>query len=729
MTSNTYWRVALPCPLRQTFTYQSDKSIDAHAGNWALVPFGNRSVVGLILEACEPPESEYEIKNLIKLVNCKTALPESLVELILWTIRYYHAVPWDVVSSFIPKKILEGKTPAPLLLWSCHVDGENKISPRAHRQKELWCWIKNKGQVSTQQILAEGFSRQLCNQLVEIEAIQASEVTSPAQKPSAEKTKPVLLPATVEQNQIIERINKAGDNTLLLEGITGSGKTLVYQYIAQKKLAENKQVLILVPEIGLIPQMLAHCRALVDQPYSYHSGMTDTERQETWLACLSGEAQLVVGTRSALFLPLRKLALIVLDEEHDSSYKQQEGIRYQARDLAVVRGAKLGIPVLLGTATPSLESLYNVTKTNFLHLQLKQRVAGGEMPKWRILEGRGSEENAGLMTESLDAVNAHLKRDQQVLVFINRRGYAPCLRCSQCGWQASCDSCDSRYTYHRSFNELRCHRCDVRTPLPPKCPVCASQQLTPLGQGTERIAQRLAEFFPKTPIIRIDRDATRGKEGMRSKLDEVHSADAAILVGTQMLAKGHHFPKLSLVLILDIDYAMTSADFRATEHSMQLVTQVAGRAGREQMGAEVILQTEYANHPMLKDLAANNYQGFAARLAKERQHLLLPPFSYMAILRTESQDYRAAYELLNSALSVLQAKLSDSCQLIGPTPSPTEKRSGRYRFQLQISSDIRSSLHEALSLVTQVFDASEQSRIIRRKKIRWHIDLDPISLD
>ena len=261
MTSNTYWRVALPCPLRQTFTYQSDKSIDAHAGNWALVPFGNRSVVGLILEACEPPESEYEIKNLIKLVNCKTALPESLVELILWTIRYYHAVPWDVVSSFIPKKILEGKTPAPLLLWSCHVDGENKISPRAHRQKELWCWIKNKGQVSTQQILAEGFSRQLCNQLVEIEAIQASEVTSPAQKPSAEKTKPVLLPATVEQNQIIERINKAGDNTLLLEGITGSGKTLVYQYIAQKKLAENKQVLILVPEIGLIPQMLAHCRA------------------------------------------------------------------------------------------------------------------------------------------------------------------------------------------------------------------------------------------------------------------------------------------------------------------------------------------------------------------------------------------------------------------------------------------------------------------------------------
>ena len=733
MTSNTYWRLALPCPLRQLFTYRSDTSIELNVGSWVLVPFGNRRVVGLILEPCDQEESEYEIKNLIEEVHHKLALPESLVELMLWTIRYYHAVPWDVVSSFVPKKILSGQPPKTLLLWSYCADGEQQISPRAHRQKELWHWIKDKGPLSKQEILSAGFSGQIFNQLAKAGVIQSAEASERVQKPPTKnpikREQPALLAATTEQRQIIEQADTFGKRTILLEGVTGSGKTLVYQYLAQRKLAENQQVLILVPEIGLIPQMLVHCRALVDNPFSYHSGMTDTERQKTWLACLSGEAQVVVGTRSALFLPLTKLAIIVLDEEHDSSYKQLEGIRYQARDLAVVRGAKLGIPVVLGTATPSLESFYNIEKSNFAHLQLTQRVAGGEMPQWRILEGRGLEENAGLMPKSLDAIKDHLKRNQQVLVFINRRGYAPCLRCAQCGWQASCDSCDSRYTYHRSFNELRCHRCDVRTALPPQCPICASQQLKPLGQGTERISQRLSEFFPKTPIIRIDRDATRGKEGMRSKLDEVHSVDAAILVGTQMLAKGHHFPRLSLVLILDIDYAMTSADFRATEHSMQLITQVAGRAGREQMGAEVILQTEYANHPMLKDLVANNYQAFAQRLAKERQNLLLPPYSYLAILRAEAQDYQAPYELLNSVSKVLQTNLKGSCQLIGPTPSPTEKRSGRYRFQMQISSEVRSSLHQALSLVTQIFDSKEQSSIIRRKKIRWHIDLDPISLD
>lgn len=690
-------------------------------GDWVQVPFGNRKVVGLVLEATEKPSVGYQIKEVGQVQREELRLPRSIVELILWSIRYYHAAPWDIVSTFLPGHILQGKTPKAEPIWAVRQGGLAKISARAHRQKELFEWLEQGGPSESAKVVSTGFSRDLIRQLEQAGAIEsmASEIHS---SPAPKSTK--LLKPTSDQAALIDQINREGSNTYLLEGVTGSGKTLVYQHLARQELKQNKQVLILVPEIGLVPQMLEHCQQLVEQPFCYHSGMTDSQRAETWLACLQGRAQLVIGTRSALFLPFKAPGLIVVDEEHDSSYKQQEGMRYHARDIAVIRASQMDIPILLGSATPSLESLYNAKRGAFTHLKLQHRVAGGELPRWRLLEGRAPIENAGLLPESLNSIRDHLAANQQVLVFINRRGYAPCQRCSQCGWQASCDSCDSRYTYHKAFNELRCHRCDLRRAVPTQCPVCASQQLVFLGQGTERIAQKLSEFFPNVPVIRIDRDATKGKQGMQRKLDQVHASGAAILVGTQMLAKGHHFPNLSMALILDIDYAMMSADFRATEQGMQLVTQVAGRTGREQGGGEVLLQTEYASHPMLVDLVANRYAHFAEGLLQHRQELSLPPHCYMAILRAESDDYRLALGLLQDSLKVVRQIGLFECQIIGPSPSPTERRAGRYRFQTQIMADARSNLHKLLSIVIADLDSRRQN-----KKLRWHLDIDPISLD
>jgi primosomal protein N' (replication factor Y) (superfamily II helicase) len=690
-------------------------------GNWVKVPFGNRQVIGLVLERVQKPQVDYQIKEIIEVQRLQSKLPEDLVNLILWTIRYYHAPPWEIVTAFLPAFISQGKVPTKHQVWQAVDGGADKIGARAARQKQLFEWLQQKGPSEISAISQAGFSRALIRQLQGVGAAESSD-RAPIQHRLNKNID--LLSPTKDQAEVLRAIKESRTGIFLLEGITGSGKTLIYQHLAKEQLLVGKQVLVLVPEIGLIPQMLAHFDALVDKPLTYHSSITDAQRAEIWNACLSGSAQVVIGTRSSVFLPFKKLGLIVVDEEHDSSYKQQENPRYQARDIAVVRATKLGIPIVLGSATPSLESLHNANQENFKKLHLEERIGAGKLPHWRVIEGLGSADTAGLLAESLKAIDAHLQEGNQVLVFINRRGYAPCLRCSQCGWQARCDQCDSRYTYHKSSNELRCHRCDIRASVPRQCPVCSSRQLSFLGQGTERIAQYLAELFPDVPLIRIDRDATRGKQGMQSKLDQVHAAGPAILVGTQMLAKGHHFPKLSVAVIMDLDFALMSSDFRATEHLMQLLTQVSGRTGREREGAEVLLQTEFAGHPVLQDLLNNNYSHFAQNLMQKRKEWSLPPFSFLAIFRAESEDHSAALKLLNILMQTAQDSSLTDCAIIGPVPSPTERRSGRYRYQIQISSDARSSLHQMLGILVARLDQERHN-----KKLRWHLDVDPVSLD
>lgn len=722
MTSLSYWRIALPCPLRRLFTYSCPESEPLDVGDWVNVSFGSRQVVGLVLERSFEAETEYEIKPVSEVLATRPRLPEDLVQLVLWSARYYHAPAWEVITTFLPTRALKGEMPEAQKLWQAISAEEQNLNPRAPRQKQLFKWLSTQ---SAPQKMADiskaGFSAALVRQLENSGAIQS--VAGEAMRQALVKDVD-LHKATLDQARVIQSVRDAAKGVFLLEGVTGSGKTLVYQHLALEQLKQGRQVLVLVPEIGLVPQMLAEFKALVDKPLTYHSGMTDLERLEVWQACLQGRGQLLIGTRSAVFLPFRSLGLILVDEEHDQSYKQQENPRYQARDIAVLRAKQLGVPVLLGSATPSLESLYNVSQSNFKKLLLKKRIAQGQLPDWRILEGLGTADMAGLLTDSLQTIKAHLQQGNQVLVFINRRGYAPCLRCSQCGWQALCPECDSGLTYHKSSNELRCHRCDLRSPFPRSCHQCGSRQLGFIGQGTERIALRLAELFPQIPLIRIDRDATRGKEAMQRKLDEIHTSGPAILVGTQMLAKGHHFPKLSLVVILDVDYALISSDFRATEHLMQLLIQVAGRAGREEAGAEVLLQTEFAGHPLLKNLVQNDYPGFADQLLQKREEWSLPPFAYMAILRTESEDPLLAQNRLVDLVRFAEQAGLQGAEIIGPLPSPIEKRSGRYRFQIHISATTRSALHRLLSLLVGYMEKGRN-----HKKLRWHLDVDPATLD
>lgn len=721
MTSTSYWRIALPCPLRQLFTYSCSNSESINSGCWVEVSFGRRRVVGLVMEKTEKPQVSYEIKSIYKQVWPEYILPKDLLELILWGVRYYHAPPWEMISTSLPSQILKGKKPSRQMAWYAIEEAAGVISSRAKKQQQLFDWLCQVGTSSWLEISGQGYSRAILRQLRDAGAINSIEIEPKVQTLKLES---VLQKPSADQQRALNTFETVDTQPVLLDGVTGSGKTLIYQHLARKYLEQGKQILILVPEIGLIPQMKARFSQLVAEPITYHSGLGDSQRAETWQACLTSRARLVIGTRSSLFLPFADLGLIVVDEEHDLSYKQQETPRYQARDMAVVRATRLAIPILLGSATPSLETLYNVRQNNFRQLQLPERVGGGQSARWQILEGVADEKNAGLLEKSLSYINQELKSGNQVLVFINRRGYSPCLRCSQCGWQARCDQCDSRYTLHKGANELRCHRCDLSTNIPKACPECSSKQLSLLGQGTERVAHRLAELFPDTPLIRIDRDATRGKEGIARKLDQVHASGPAILVGTQMLAKGHHFPKLGMALILDADHALMSSDFRAIEHMVQLLTQIAGRVGREMIGGKVLLQTEFAGHPVVTDLVADNYAHFSDKLLRQRQQWQLPPYSYLAILRIAAEDSSVPPTLLNELVKLAESSDLKGFDIIGPLPSPTEKKSGRYRFQIQISAQARSNLHAVLSLLVASLD---QDRL--PKGIRWHLDVDPASLD
>ena len=714
MTSIQYWQLAVPCPLRQLFTYAADDALGVRPGDWVTVPFGRRQVRALVIESEPTPSGEFEIRSILELAQPAIRVPDELLELIIWATRYYHVAPWDVVNSFVPSRILQGKLPGGEFTYQAAAEGEAKISAKAARQKALWRWLMLHPNATAAQIRAGGFSATVQNEAEKIGAIERK-----LAEPAKMLTPPTqLLTPTSAQREAIDAVQ--GEGAWLLEGVTGSGKSLIYQYLASDALQSGGQVLVLVPEIGLIPQMQDHLACLGHAVSTYHSGMTDSERAQVWLGCHSGLTRLVVGTRSSLFLPMPDLALMIVDEEHDSSYKQQEGIRYQARDLAVYRASKCQIPLVLASATPSLESRHNVARARFGHLQLRERVAGGQLPVWQVLPAPARANEAAVSDDALEQIRVSIAQGDQVLVFLNRRGYAPCLQCNQCGWQARCRQCEVRLTWHRSLKEMRCHQCDSRSPVPHRCEQCGSAQLQSLGEGTERIEEFLAREFPDAAVIRIDRDATRGRDGIKNKIGEVHRAGPAILVGTQMLAKGHHFPRLCLALILDIDVALQSADFRAAEQAMQLVTQVAGRTGRESRQGRVLLQTRLPGHPLLKYLFANDYAAFADAELEKRHSCRLPPFFHMAIFRAESTRAEEARDIL--AHAVLSARSSD-CQLIGPFPAMIEKRQGRYRYVLQVLSKDRSKLHQAVDRMTTAM----QSRPSRQ--LRWHLDVDPVSMD
>ncbi|MGB2055355.1 MAG: replication restart helicase PriA, partial [Porticoccaceae bacterium] len=456
-----------------------------------------------------------------------------------------------------------------------------------------------------------------------------------------------------------------------------------------------------------------------------HSGLSDKQRLDAWVQAKSGQARIVMGTRSAIFTPMHTPGLIVLDEEHDQSYKQQEGFRYSARDLAVIRAQQEAIPVILGSATPSLESLNNCQQQRYQHLQLNTRVGEAQQPDWHLIDLRSQQTESGIAHATLTAIGAALQRNQQVLVFLNRRGFAPALVCHQCGWSADCHQCDAKLTVHRARGRLICHHCDYQQSIPRQCPSCHTEQLIAAGEGTERSEAYLQQCFPNSKVLRVDRDSTRRKGAMQAVFDIANSGEPCILVGTQMLAKGHHFANISLVAVLDADSGLFSADFRGHERMGQLLTQVAGRSGRGNSRGQVLIQTHQPDHPLLALLMTQDYRHFAQQLLAQRQISQLPPFQHMAILRAESTRANQAEEFLRMArqLATTIKPPSPDLRYLGPLPAMMEKRAGRFRYLLQLEASQRSDLQQ---LITQLAPQLENHRGSRG--LRWSIDIDPQEL-
>ncbi|MCF8816027.1 primosomal protein N', partial [Xanthomonas campestris pv. campestris] len=526
----------------------------------------------------------------------------------------------------------------------------------------------------------------------------------------------------------------SGFATYLLDGVTGSGKTEVYLQAIADCLAAGKQALVLVPEIGLTPQTLGRFRERLGVPvHALHSGLSDGERARVWAAAWRGEAKLIVGTRSAVFTPLPNAGLIVIDEEHDGSYKQQDGIRYHARDFALVRGKALDVPVILGSATPSLESLHNAYSGRYRHLRLSRRAGDARPPRVRVLDVRKRPLKDGLSPEVLAGIGATLARGEQVLVFKNRRGYAPVLLCHDCGWTAACQRCSTPLhqtpmTVHAGGRRLQCHHCGARQPAPLACPACASLALQPQGIGTERLEERLVEAFPEAPVVRIDRSTTQRRDALETQLARL-GTDAGILVGTQILAKGHDLPRLTMVVVVGIDEGLFSADFRAAEKLAQQLIQVAGRAGRADRPGEVWLQTHHPEHPLLQTLVNGGYHAFADAELQQREAAGFPPFAHLALFRAEAKDVAAANQFLIAVRALVGAQTPAPSPAItpvecyGPMPAPMPRRAGFQRTQLLLSAAQRSALHRVLDAQMPAIHTLPQAR-----RVRWSLDVDPIDL-
>jgi primosomal protein N' (replication factor Y) len=530
---------------------------------------------------------------------------------------------------------------------------------------------------------------------------------------------PVLTEA---QTTVLAELSRAQGRfaAWLLHGVTGSGKTEVYLRFVEELLRENRQALVLVPEIALTPQLVGRFAQRFAVPMAVlHSGLSEGERLVAWRRARSGEAAIVIGTRSAVFAPLARPGVVIVDEEHDASYKQQEGFRYSARDLAVARAQRLGVPVILGSATPSLESLENARAGRYTRLALPERPGAAKHPRVSVVDLRHHAAISGLATPSLEAITRHLGAGGQVLIYLNRRGYAPTLFCPGCGWIAPCRACDARLTVHLRSQRLRCHHCGAQDPMPLACPQCG-HEVKPVGQGTERIEDLLHDRFPDVEVVRIDRDAVRRRGDMQALLDRVSSGEARILLGTQMLAKGHDFPDVTLVVIVNADQGLFSADFRASERLAQTIIQVAGRAGRASRPGEVLVQTEFPEHPLLRSLLEGGYEGFAPAALEERAQAHWPPYSRLALLRADARDASAALDFLEQARS---AARGETVQLFGPLPASMARRAGRHHAQLLAQSSSRSVLQQFLARWVPAVEALKP-----RHGLHWSLDVDPQDL-
>jgi primosomal protein N' (replication factor Y) (superfamily II helicase) len=727
-------QVALDTPVRRLFDYLSPSGpgpqVAAQPGMRVRVPFGRQQLVGVVVHLRDHSEiAPDKLRPILTVLDEQPLFSEADLSLLLWAANYYHHPIGQVFAAALPRLLREGDDGLrPTTVWCLTAAGHAALNDaalnRAPKQRLLLQTLAQNTETPSA-ALNESLTewRNAARALVEKCWIESHQRNSNADAANAamtlRETEPVPSSA---QAAAIQRLLAAPHGGFLLDGVTGSGKTEVYLRVIAAVLARGDSVLVLCPEIGLTPQLLHRFEQRFNAPIAaLHSGLTDSERARAWVTAARGQARIVIGTRSAVFTPLPRLGLIVIDEEHDSSYKQQEGgFRYSARDLALLRGAQEKVPVVLGSATPSLESLQNVAMQRLTHISLPERAGTAQPPRLVLVDMRAHAVHKGIAMPLLQAMQRHLEAGAQVLLYLNRRGYAPSLVCQGCNWSAPCRSCDARLTVHQRADRLACHHCGAEEPRPTRCPRCG-YEVHALGHGTERVEETLAERFPQYAIERFDRDTLRQQQELEAAIDRVNSGAARILIGTQMLTKGHHFPDVSLVGILNADQSLFSTDFRAAERLAQTIVQVAGRAGRAERAGEVMIQSQYPEHPLLTQLLQEGYAGFAASCLTERAAAHWPPFSRLAVLRASAATAAAVMRFLQAAAALPN---SDTHVVMRhPMPSTMHRRADRYHAQMVVESLDRMRLQKFLDLWVPQVEALPGTQ-----GLRWALDVDPLEV-
>lgn len=721
-------KVAVPSPIFDALDYlpgQFEGKIQV--GMRVVVPFRRSHKVGVVTELSDKSQlAKHKLKSISEVFN-DNPLPSEVVKLITWAAQYYHYPIGMAIETALPagfRRVKPMEIPKDIC-WTLSEAGKstdiNSLKRAAKQQALLTLLAKgplrpeelNESLANWRPVMKRLEERGWVNkQTVFIQTNQA-------------KTSQVTL--NTQQEAAIQQINAAlsSHQAFLLHGITGSGKTEVYLAAVAATLETGKQCLLLVPEIGLTPQTVQRFRQRFgEQVVCAHSGLSDGERLSIWQKVHSGESRVLIGTRSALFAPFKNLGLILVDEEHDRSFKQQDGFRYHARDLAIYHAHSLGIPVVLGSATPSFESLQNAKAQRYQYLELSERAGQAVPPIISMVDSTLLRSHENLTPTLREHMQTHLERGEQVLLFLNRRGYAPALMCKDCNHIASCHRCDAKLTYHANRNQLVCHHCGYECRKHSHCASCHSEELISVGSGTERLEEELQHYYADYTTVRIDRDTTRRKGELEKRLAQARDGQAQILLGTQMLAKGHDFPNVTLVGLINIDQGLYSLDFRGAEYMSQLIVQVAGRAGRGAKAGKVIIQSAIPDHPLLSTLLQQGYKAFSETALAERESMQLPPFSYAALIRAETPIKSVAIDFLQA---LAQCVKNAGLQTLGPATAPMEKRAGRFRAQLWLQSEKRATLHHAVDLI-QHYVQNDKNLQKQARHVRWSIDIDPVEI-
>jgi len=718
-------RVALDVPLSTLFDYIASEDAQPEIGQRVVVPFGRKQVVGIVMEAVDDSLLESgRLKSVVQVLDDVPPLPQELLTLLRFCSDYYRYPLGMTALSALPVR-LRSTEPVSLkqsLDYTLSESGKTldiATLPKRRVVQQRILQALRQTPMSGAQLRSLSPSAPAALKVL----LEAGWVEPCTPIPHTTHTFNDAHTLTAEQQQVVDTVvQQTGYGCFLLHGITGSGKTEVYVHLMHEMLQRGGQVLLLVPEINLTPQLENYFRSRFPdvELVSLHSGLADGERAQNWLKAQSGAARIVLGTRLAVFTPLPKLGMILVDEEHDSSFKQQDGLLYSARDVAIFRANQRGVPIVLGSATPSLESYYNAQNGRYRLLKLTERATKlAQLPQIRCLNTSNTPLQDGISPAMLTALEKRLRRKEQSLIFINRRGYAPVLMCTACGWLSDCPNCAGKLVLHLKDRRLRCHHCGHQERVPHACPSCGNTDLQPVGIGTQRIEEALQAHFPEARILRVDRDSTRNKGAWSAMRKQIHDEEVDILVGTQILAKGHDFPNLTLVGVLNPDGALYSADFRASEKLFAQLAQVAGRAGRADKPGEVLVQTAFPDHPLFRALRAHDYDAWAQTLLVEREQAGFPPFVFQVLLRAEGMQENDVYVFLKRAREAAMA-LSMPVEIYGVVAATMPKRANHSRAQLLVQSGTRKALQQFLRAWSPLLDE------LPTQRLRWSLDIDPL---